>query len=134
MHISGVGKRDLHVFRHAKLQDIGFTCAHHISNLLQYPKVAFIVLISHLMCFFFIYRATMRCRTPNTIATWSSMTILPMVLEGSDAVISLCIVKVLTVQVVLCNTYCSGGTYSNTLTLMCRASDVTCHFEVLSLC
>lgn len=49
--------------------------------------------------------------------------------EGSNAVISLCIVKVLTVQVVLCNTYCSGGTYSNTLTLMCRSIDVTCHLK-----
>lgn len=46
------------------------------------------------------------------------------VLEGSDALICLCIVKVLTVQVVQCNIYCSGGTYSNTLTLMCLFFDV----------
>lgn len=50
-----------------------------------------------------------------------------MVLEGSNAVISLCIVKVLTVQVVLCNTYCSGGTYSNTLTPVCASVSVSFH-------
>lgn len=38
-----------------------------------------------------------------------------MMLEGSITVIGLCIAKVLTVQVVLCNTYCNGGTYSSTL-------------------
>lgn len=52
------------------------------------------------------------------------MTIVPMLLEASDAVISPCIVKVLTVQVVLCYIYCSGGTYSNTLTLMSTFFDV----------
>ncbi len=59
----------------------------------------------------------------------SSVAIFPMVLEGSSALISLCIVKVLTVQVVLCNTYCSGGTYSNTLTLMYMFFGVTCHLK-----
>lgn len=59
----------------------------------------------------------------------SSVAIFPMVLEGSNALISPCIVKVLTVQVVLCNTYCSGGTYSNTLTLVCRFFGLTCHVK-----
>lgn len=70
----------------------------------------------------------MMCRTPNT-CNMEQCDHLPMVLEGSNAVISLCIVKVLTVQVVLCNTYCSGGTYSNTLTLMCRPIDITFHLK-----
>lgn len=43
----------------------------------------------------------MKYKTTNTVATWSSVTTLPMVPQGSGVVISLCIVKVLTVQVVL---------------------------------
>lgn len=73
------------------------------------------------------------CRTGNT-RSMEQCDHFTMVLEGSDAVISPCIVKVLTVQVVLCNTYCSGGTYSNTLTLMCSSFDISCPFLKYCLC
>lgn len=103
LHVLGGGKCDFFV-------PCGFvvildTRAHTsitVSELLRCHRVWLIALIKRIMYpLFLINRSTQMLRTPDPW-TLEQCEHHPRVLEGTKAVTSLCIVKVLTVQVVLC--------------------------------